>query len=586
MKRYIIDIETDGIDPVNHIWSVVVRCANTGTILSSTGEEQHAKSFALIAEADELIGHNIIGFDLPVLAKFGCGWSSDCVITDTLVCSRVVWPDLRNDDFKRGSDFPKDIVGSHSLKAWGVRLGMLKNAFGESTDWTYWSPAMQTYCEQDTAVTQALLESIKKMNFPRKVFDLENKVASICRSMEKTGWKFDSAAADVLASELLCRKHELHQSLVATFPPEIVKLKTKTKSIPFNPGSRHDIARCLSQMYGWKPKELTPTGQPRIDDQILGELDYPEAKLLCDYLLIVKRLGQLSEGEEAWMKLVRNGRIHGRINTNGAVTGRATHSKPNMSQVPASRSVYGKECRSLFVPSEGKVMVGADASGLELRCLAHFLARYDDGAYGAVVIDGDVHWENAQAFGLVKKGTPRDKHNPDLEAHRNTSKSAIYAMIYGAGDTKLGEVVGGNESRGAALRKSFEKNVPAYRLLKEAVQERSKQGYLSGLDGRALPIRSQHAALNTLLQSAGALVMKSALCILVETLDKQGLEWGDDYAIVGWIHDEFQIECRPEIADLCGNVAVGSIKDAGKGYGFRVPLDGEFRTGRSWSETH
>lgn len=257
-----------------------------------------------------------------------------------------------------------------------------------------------------------------------------------------------------------------------------------------------------------------------------------------------------------------------------------------MAQVPAGRSPYGKECRSLFLPRKGFTLVGADASGLELRCLSHYLAPYDDGKYGKAVIDGDIHWENAVAFGLVPSGTKRDKHDPEHEARRNQSKTLIYAMIYGAGDQKLGSVLGGEAREGKRIRASFEKKVPAYKLLKDAVVERSKRGFLVGLDGRKLPIRSQHSALNTLLQSAGAVVMKQALVDLVWTLATSGIEWGKDYAVIGWIHDEFQIECRPELAERIGEGAVTSIRAAGVELGFRCDLDGEFRSGGNWSETH
>lgn len=584
--KVVVDVETDALDNVEHLWCVVVRDATTGNVIASTYPGiGHETAFGLIRQADEIIGHNILSFDLPVLAQFGCKPKPSCVITDTLVCSRVVWPDVRSDDFKR-VNFPKEIIGSHSLKAWGVRLGILKDLFGETADWSYWSERMQEYCEQDTAVTLALYNQIVKEGLPSQVASLEHSVARICQRMERHGWRFDLRAADDLTATLLVKKRDLRERLEQAFPPKVIKLKTKTKTEPFNPGSRQDIARVLKELYDWKPVELTPTGQPKIDEAILSELDYPEAKLLCEYLLVVKRLGQLAEGEEAWLKLVKRGRLHGRINTNGAVTGRATHSKPNLAQVPAGRSPYGSECRSLFLPSDNMVLVGADASGLELRCLAHFLAKYDDGAYGRIVVDGDIHWENTIAFGLVKAGTQRDKDNHELEAQRNVAKTLIYAMIYGAGDTKLGATVGGDERRGADLRKKFEKAVPAFRMLRDAVAEAARRGFLVGIDGRRLPVRSQHAALNTLLQSAGAVVMKKALCKLVSELEREGHVFGQDFAVVGWIHDEFQIEARYPLVGHVGESAVNAIRSAGQHFDFRVPLDGEWRSGSNWSETH
>jgi len=585
VSAVILDIETDALDNYTVIHSIVVRDAATANVLASTYQEiGHAASLRLLESATTIVGHNVINFDLPALRKL-LGFVPTAPIIDTLVLSRLAFPDIRNDDFKL-KDFPKVLIGSHSLKAWGYRLGIHKGEFGEAADWSRWTEDMQRYCELDTEVTRKLYHHLVQQRVSDRALALEHDVSAICRNIELAGWTFDITGAERLTATLLSRRIELKEQLVKVFPPKKEYLKTKTKTIPFNPGSRMEIARGLNELYGWKPVLVTPSGQPRIDEEILSELKYPEAQLLTEYLLVVKRLGQIAEGEEAWIKLVRNGKIHGRINPGGTLTGRASHARPNMAQVPASRSPYGKECRSLFLPRKGFTLVGADASGLELRCLSHFLHQYDNGTYGKAVVSGDVHWENAIAFGLATAGTKRDKHNEDHEAARNQSKTLIYAMIYGAGDQKLGSVLGCDAKVGRRLRTSFEKKVPAYKMLRDAVATASKRGYLVGLDGRHLPIRSEHSALNTLLQSAGAVVMKVALVEFVRDMALSGYAWGDDYAVVGWIHDEFQIECRAELAERVGNGAVSSIGWAGERLGFRCPLAGEFRAGSSWAETH
>jgi DNA polymerase I-like protein with 3'-5' exonuclease and polymerase domains len=300
-------------------------------------------------------------------------------------------------------------------------------------------------------------------------------------------------------------------------------------------------------------------------------MPYPEAKPLCEYLMIQKRLGQLAEGKEAWVKLEKNGRIHGRVNTNGAVTGRCTHSNPNMAQVPAVRAPYGKECRELFKVAPGYKMVGADASGLELRCLAHFMGKWDNGAYAKELLEGDIHTANQKAAGLET---------------RDQAKTFIYAFLYGAGDGKIGTIVGKGQEEGARLRANFLKKTPALKYLKEAVEVASKRGYLLGLDGRKLWIRSEHAALNTLLQSAGALVMKQACVFLDTTISLAGWEWGKDYSFVLNVHDEWQIEVREPLAKWIGETAVEAIREAGKHFNFRCPLDGEYKIGNNWCETH
>jgi DNA polymerase I-like protein with 3'-5' exonuclease and polymerase domains len=581
----ILDIETDALDGYAKIHSIVVRDAVTANVLSSTYEGiGHGESLRILRPAPTIIGHNLITFDLPAMKRL-VGFVPSGQVVDTLVLSRLCYPDIRNDDYKR-PEFPKEMIGSHSLKAWGYRLGIHKDGFGETADWSRWSEEMQDYCEQDTEVTRKLWHHLVQQGISDRAWALEHTVAGICRDIEVAGWTFDMGGAERLTAQLLPKPLELKERLVQVFPPKKEVLKTKTKTIPFNPGSRLDIARGLNELYGWRPSLVTPSGQPRIDEEILSELKYPEAELLTEYLLVVKRLGQVAEGEEAWIKLAKCGKIHGRINPGGTITGRASHARPNMAQVPASRSPYGKECRSLFRPRSGWSLVGADASGLELRCLSHYLTSYDGGSYGKAVVSGDVHWENAIAFGLVPSGTKRNKHDSGHESRRNQSKTLIYAMIYGAGDMKLGSVVEGDAKDGKRLRASFEKKVPAYKMLKEAVVSASKRGYLVGLDGRRLPIRSQHSALNTLLQSAGAVVMKVALVGFVEGMALDGLEWGKDYAVIGWIHDEFQIECRPGLEERVGHGAVAAITAAGSALGFRCPLDGEFRSGSTWAETH
>lgn len=313
-----------------------------------------------------------------------------------------------------------------------------------------------------------------------------------------------------------------------------------------------------------------------MDETVLATLEYPEAAVLSEYLTLGKRLGQLADGDEAWLKVVTpKGRIHGRVNTNGALTGRCTHSRPNMAQVPTD-----PEYRKLFVAPPGFVLVGVDASGLELRCLAHYLGKYDGGTYAKAVVSGDIHWENALAFGLASDKV-MDKSNPDHKKARNQAKGAIYALIYGAGNEKLGMVLGGDKRTGAKARANFEAKVPAYLRLKETVSDiLSRRGWIMGLDSRPLYPRSEHAALNTLLQSAGAVVMKQACILAHRYMDHERIHQ------VASIHDEYQFVSSPEYAEAAGRIVVRSIKDAGESFKFRCPLDGEYRVGRNWAETH
>lgn len=598
MLRVIFDIETDSIEAPTKLWSVVVRGADTGAVLHSTHSESgsprdHEASLHTLMVADRIVGHNVIGYDLPVLRDLAGLRVPEDRVEDTLVLTRVLWPDLRNSDY-RIDGFPKDLVGSHSLKAWGRRIGVLKGDFNhDETDWSAWTPEMQSYCEQDTLVNLELYRHIRKFSLDRRCEELEHKVAFACRRIEEAGFGFDEEGARRLAEKLQVRRAQLHEELVRVFPPRRIQLKTKVKEIPFNPGSREDIVRGLQELRGWKPKEMTSTrslkdGRTKVvykvDEEILGSLGWPESTLLLEYLMTVKRLGQVAEGQEAWRKLSRSGRIHGRINPNGAFTGRATHSNPNISAVPRGTKPYAHECRSLFIPKSGYGLVGCDAKGLELRCLAHFMAAWDGGRYSKIVVESDPHWENAKAFNLVRADQQRDESNRDLEAKRDQAKTGIYALIYGAFDAKLGSIQGKGPVAGRKMRRAFEIKNPAYKRLVDAIESKiSSRQCLRGLDGRPLPIRETRTALNTVLQSAGAVVMKHALVRLDEVLRR-------DYAgrarIVGWIHDEFQIECEQGLEGACGEAAVESIRSATEAFRFRCPLDGQWKGGSSWAETH
>jgi DNA polymerase I-like protein with 3'-5' exonuclease and polymerase domains len=582
------DIETNDI----HDW---IHLSDVKTVLcmavSIDGEEPKIvdikDGLTLLQNADQIIGHNIQSFDIPALQKLYPTFKPDpAKIVDTLLMCRLLHADQRERDFQI-KDLPKELVGSQSLKAWGIRLG---NAKGEAPDFTKDTEQLREYCKQDVRVTAALHQHL--LNHPSMpsaaaAVTLEHQFAAIIREQERVGFPFDIEAAQRLHGTLLKDQLDIEQKLQEVFPPIVTERRSektgkrlKSKVEQFNPGSRLQIAQRLISKYNWVPMELTPDGKPRVDESVLASLDYPEAKILSRYLTVQKRLGQLADGDEAWLKAVApDGRLHGRVNTNGAITGRCTHRSPNMAQVPTD-----KEYRSLFVPSRGKVLVGVDASGLELRCLAHYLGKYDGKKYAQEILTGDIHWTNAIAFGLIKD-VPQDKTNPEHKAARNQAKGAIYALIYGAGNDKLGMVLGGDKKRGSKARANFEAKVPAYTRLKADVAlSLASNGFLRGLDFRPLYPRSEYAALNTLLQSAGAVVMKKACVNAWVQFDKQPVKM--DVEQVASVHDEYQFMVSKNYAESVGNIVVWAIQQAGADFDFRCPLDGEYRVGANWAETH
>jgi DNA polymerase I-like protein with 3'-5' exonuclease and polymerase domains len=363
------------------------------------------------------------------------------------------------------------------------------------------------------------------------------------------------------------------------YPPyEVERISEKTgkvlkpELVVFNPASRQQIAEKLIGL-GWKPKKFTeptanyPQGQAIVDEAVLMSLKYPIAQLIAEYMMLGKRIAQI----ESWLEVVgKDGRVHGRVITNGAVTGRMTHMKPNMAQIPNSGSPYGPECRQCWTVEEGNVLVGCDASGLELRMLAHYM-KDDD--YVKTVTEGsskdgtDVHTVNQHAAGLPT---------------RDAAKTFIYAFLYGAGPAKIGSIVGGNAKAGQLLIDRFMAGTPALKKLRDKVATYAAKGFVPGLDGRKIWVRSEHAALNSLLQGAGAIVMKKALVIFNDKI--KSASW--NVQLVANVHDEIQFECPPNIADEAGKACVQSIKEAGIAYNLRCPLDGEYKIGRNWRETH
>jgi DNA polymerase I len=548
--KIILDIETNTTH--DKIWCVVTRDIETNEVKVWTEASGLQKYLEI---CDLIIMHNGISFDAPVLRK---NWKVSMKLSqvyDTLVTGRLLNPSL---------------TGGHSLQAWGERLGFPKTDFNEFDNGI--SQAMITYCIQDTLVTQKLYEylvtELNNQGFDKRSIDLEHKVQAIICKQEQNGFKLDQQGAIILLSELKSKLSNLEDELQSVFPTKTTERysektgkKLKDDVEVFNPGSRQQIASRLQEK-GWKPKRFTDKGQAIVDETTLNESTIPEAKLIGEYLLLQKRISQI----DSWLKVVSSdGRVHGRVITNGAVTGRMTHMSPNMAQVPNSGSEYGAECRALWTVEKGYKLVGIDASGLELRMLAHYMK---DDAYTNEVVSGDVHTANQKAAGLET---------------RNQAKTFIYAFLYGAGDAKIGKIVGGSAKEGEKLKSRFLRNTPKLRALREkVVRILADEGTLPSLDGRRLQVRSEHSALNTLLQGAGAVVMKQALVLLDKKLKSAKI----DYKFVANVHDEWQIEVEEGRAEEAGKMGVQAIAEAGQVLNMRCPLTGEYNVGNNWKETH
>ena len=556
--KVIFDIETTLT--ADKIWCIV--CKHKGTYYQFRQDKLH-RFEEFIKQTDEVIGHNIIGFDIPVLNRFfGYDLFKKCKITDTLILSRLLNPMLE---------------GGHSLRNWGEKLYKKKYEFDQ---FDYFSEEMLRYCRNDVDLTEKLYNFLsRKMTDFGKSIELEHKVAHIIQKQHEKGFMIDVVGAHMLQAKFKEDMNTLQDKVRKTFPPLKIETEfipksnnktrgyvkgvpfTKVKFKEFNLGSRQQIAERLV-MLGWKPKKKTDKGHIIVDEKVLSEIkNIPEAELIKKFLTLQKRIAQVS----SWIEATReDGRVHGKVITNGTVTGRMSHQSPNMAQVPAVYSPYGKECRELWIANKGYKLVGVDASGLELRMLAHYM---NDKEYTNEIINGDIHTANKTSAGL---------------GSRDEAKTFIYAFIYGAGDKKIGSILGRSEADGRRVKEKFLRHTPSLRSLREKVDGVAKKRWLRGLDQRKILIRHPHAALNTLLQGAGACVMKYALTLLEEYVIKKRIK---AYPVVN-VHDEFQYEVEESKTKEFGELAVQSIIQAGKDLKIRCPLDGEYKIGNNWAETH
>jgi len=621
--RLIFDIEANGfLKEVSKIHCIGTVDVDTGE-QRSYGPKEIDDALDYLYEADEIIGHNSLDYDLKVLAKVK-NWHPrpGCRRTDTLVISRVIHADLRRDDGKRVG-FPKKLTGSHSLKAWGLRLGEPKDEYGYDADgnaipgvWDNWTQEMQDYMDQDLRTTKRLLNHLKPWEYPAVPLALEHRVQEITLMMTEAGWPFDQETAVKLYTQLVARRGELEESLIETFGSwqEVDKVfipkrdnkrlgyvkdveVTKYKKVTFNPGSRVHIEKKLTE-FGWKPTVFTPSGRAKVDEKELLKINLPEAKDLIEFLLIQKRLGQIGDGDNAWLKMVdAAGLIHGRYNTMGTNTGRAAHYSPNLGQVPKVSAPYGAVCRSCFTVKSGFKLVGADLSGAQLRCFAHMIAFYDHGKYAEVILSGDIHWYHGKIICGLPMDLEYDKHDPKSAATREKSKTTIYAFLFGAQEKKLGSIwypaasVGFQKEQGRIIMKRLESNVQGLKKIREQISKALKsRKFLKGLDGRLIPIRSEHSALNAVIQNYEAVLCKTWLVNVYDRLIEAGFKWGwdGDFVMVGFIHDEIQTAIR-DIGDnieRAAKIITQAAKDAGKPYGFRVRLDCDATVGMTWSDTH
>ncbi len=692
IRTAIFDVETNGLLPtLNRIHCLGIRDYDrrvTHRFRRNDVMDNIIEGVELLEDAEMVVGHNILHFDIQAIDKCYEDFTLRGKIMDTLPMCRMVFANQKDKDFRlfEKGKLPGKLIGSHTLGAWGHRLGLNKGDYKDVMEakakelgitdeeeiakfvWGQWSMDMEDYMVLDVDVNVLLYERILRENWAPSSTQLEHAIHDLMGQQERNGIDFDVPAATALADHLQAEASRLSDEAVKHFgkwwkpakkhqvkalwdDPE-GKNKAKTYAAPraefgedmsravwgevtvpkkrmvfkdvlkgtrdpeapycaitlaeFNPNSRPQIIDRFTTVYGWNPVDFTETGNPEVSDSVLRTLigHIPMAEELAEVFYYKKRLGMIRDGANAWLKLAQDGKIHAYVNVGGTISGRASHVSPNLAQVPKVKSrkvkqtddtfktvilkgregFHGWECRSLFyVPQIIKdlrwMMTGIDLSGIELRCLGEALRPFDNGAYAEIVLNGDIHTHNMVMAGLD---------------NRDKAKTFIYALVYGGGDTKLGSIINPLASEeeqariGAMLRDRFMAGIPAFAALMKQIKRWAKRGYMPGLDGRKLYIRSPHSALNTKLQSEAALIAKK-WCLLTEDylLDsgyKHG--WDGDFAALLWVHDEQQYASREELAPIVAQCAITAAADAGKFFGYLTPVAAEAKHGNNWAETH
>jgi DNA polymerase-1 len=666
MKRVLLDIEGDGLLPE------LTKLHCIATVDVDTGERRlfgpgdcncvFGAAIEYLSTADVLIAHFGLGYDFPAIQKV-TGWVIPPSITlrDTVVLARLKYPNIKELDSKyNASQLAKRLppmgeqFGKHTIEAWGIRLKCAK-IHTDITDWSKWTPEIQERCVGDVETNLRLWQYLNMDAYSQPAIELEHRIQVVCNKMTAAGWPFDVKKAGKLHADLLEEKDRLEKALKSEFGgwwapkgPAAIKGDPKTKGqftpkrndarmgyvagqvctkiewIEFNPKSLAHVERCMRKL-GWVPTAFTETGGAKLDEEVLDsiETEYPQAAGLTRYLMLCKRLGQLAEGNQAWLKKVAaDGCIHGQYNPMGTVTSRAAHYDPNIGQVPSVSSPFGAECRELFVVPQGWELVGADMEGLEGRCQGHYQWPHDGGEFARLLLEGDWHWKNVLAMGLLPADTVRikDQGHPEYQLHtmlrEHGAKRWFYALIYGMGAVESGSILlnacravrkenpewgfvyeqfyGKDEAPsekvmkrvGGSLKKRFMDNSPALQALIRKVTEMAEDhGKLPGLDKRVLPIRAAFSSFNALLQSAGAILCKRWVCDAHDALLQQ-FEWGRDFVILGWIHDEVQVSCRKGLGKQIGDIIVKAAQQSGEPYGFRMRLDSSYKVGANWAQTH
>lgn len=674
----VADIEAESLTPTK-IWCIVCRDIETGEIFKFrprsplSGHVDFQKEFCEFAkQVDTWIGHNFLGYDVVWINKLmGTNIHYSNVI-DTLVLSRLYRPvsPFKEQMRKLKTD---NRQGGHSLEAWGLRLGYHKIEFN---DWSQFTEEMLEYCVRDVQLNYKVYLKLltEGVGFSPRCIRLEHKVAWLLAMQERNGFYLDQDTCKTLLKDTTKILDEMYIKLQDIFPPvpklvreftvkynmdktmgavsarileqyqihpdlriETVEGKIETYNLyalqTFNPKSSKQIAERLLNI-GWNPRKFTPKGNPATDKDTLADaieellVDNPELqelKYLGNYNIVADRQQKASK----WLELVEeDGRVHGRINPIGASTHRCSHFQDNMANVArvifdgdgvpikGLEGKFGYESRACWAAEEGNLLVGVDASGIQLRALAHYM---NDPKYTKALLESDIHVVNGLAAGIIPNIN-------EIKEFRPRSKTFIYAWLLGAGDELVGVIVGVEKHeyeelfdfarermiwgkpmleyimytlrkkgrpateklvatiiKGFKVKEQFLNRTPALKRLKtKEIPEVAKQGYLIGIDGRKIWVPSEHLAMGAYLQGFEAVIMKASMCFYHTDLTKAGIPFRQ----TNFVHDEWCIETPKECAEEVLEIVKRSIPKAGEVFNVRCPLESDGQIGKTWANIH
>ena len=562
------------------IWDIETDALNATVIHLLVAKFVDKEGYYIFREADnfrafyednpdaEWIGHNSISFDSVVLSRL---WGITIPLgkqSDTLVMSRLWEPTL----------------DGHSLQAWGDRFREAKIPFKE---FSVYSEEMKVYCKRDVKITERVYKHLNRMLtcFSMESIRLEHATQYIISEQIRNGFLLDKEVASDIYTGALTEANRIEEAVIKFFPPIVTerysektgkRLKDDVES--FNLGSPNQIVKRLDEL-GWKPTVQTKTGKSwKICQENLDTIPdtLPDGTAMPQCIKDLKKWKILEtrwKTAKDWLdRMDGDGRVHGQVIIPGTVTHRATHQNPNMANIPSITTerglsgLFAYECREAWTVPRGFKLVGTDAAGIQLRVLAHYM---NDPTYTKTLLEGDIHTFNKNALGEYCKDRP-------------TAKTFIYAWLLGAGQAKVGQILNCTVRQAGDAMDNFLRSIPALKELKRKAAMAAQRGYLVSLDGRRIKIESEHKALSVYLQGGETIIMRMANFLWYNQAKKDKIKFKQTV----WVHDEWQTETEEGRAEDLGRLQVQSIRDTGDYFNLNCPLDGEYKIGNNWAETH